>query len=239
MIRLIIGLLVASAAFAQGPPARPKAPEVKEPKEVKEVKKETALRTYLDDGDGNSVEVISDDSLKGIAPVLPKGERPQLTSLNYWFLGEGWEVDKNALLKQSLVDRYLQEIAYSKAFAVLNPENPTSTGFSFQSSPPLRERANTDLTNAEIRYILQDGLSPQGDGRWEASTLNVIFLPPRLICYLGEVHSGPSFKAFLSHITTDKETLNYLVIACTGEPALIRDLAVRGILLHATSKKVD
>lgn len=227
---LIIGLLLASADIAHGPAARPKVPEAKEAKE------EAAPRHYLDDGDGNSVEVLSDGSLKETVPALPKGERPLLSSLNFWFLGEGWEVEKNALLRQSLVERYLQEIAYSKAFAALNPENPTSTGFSFQISPPLREREKTDLTNAEIRYVLQDAVGSQGDGRWDASTLNVILLSPRLITYLGEEHSGPVFKAFLSHITTDKGTLNYLVVACTGEPALIRDLTVRGILLHATKK---
>lgn len=233
---LLFGLLLASADIAQGPAAGSKTPEAKV---AKEVKKEAYKRTYLDDGDGNSVEVISDGSLKETPPAPPKGERPLLSSLNFWFLGEGWEVEKNALLKQSLVERYLQEIAYSKAFAALNPENPTSTGFSFQISPLLRERANTDLTNAEIRYILQDAVGSQGDGRWDASTLNVILLSPRLITYLGEEHSGPVFKGFLSRITTDKGTLNYLVLACTGEPALIRDLAVRGILLHATTKKAE
>jgi hypothetical protein len=230
---LIIGLLLASVDIAQRPPAHPKAPEAKV---AKEAKREAPKRSFLDDGDGNAVEVVSDGSLKEVPPALPKGETPLLSSLNFWFLGEGWEVEKNALLKQSLVERYLQEIAYSKAFASLNPENPTSTGFSFQISPPLRERAKTDLTNAEISYLLQDAVGSQGDGRWDASTLNVILVSPRLITYLGEEHSGPVFKAFLSHITTEKGTLNYLVVACTGEPTLIRDLAVRGILLQATKR---
>lgn len=233
MNRLAIGLLVASAAFAQGPPARPKAPEVKE---VKEIKKEAAQRTYLDDGDGNHVEVVTDGSLKETPPALPKGERPLLTALNFWFLGEGWEAEKNALLKQNLVERYLQEIAYSKEFAALNPESPSSTGFSYQISTLLQGRGKSDLTDSDIKFALQAALSSQGDGRWDGSTLNIVLLPPRLVCHLGALHSGPDFKGYMSSRTTDRGTLNYLVVACTGEPALIRDLTVRGILLHATKK---
>jgi hypothetical protein len=104
-----LGLLVASAACASFAQQRP---QIRRP--VAEVKKPAVQRTYLDDGDGNMVEVISEGSMKGVVPALPRGERTSLSSLNYWFLGEAWESEKYRLLKQKLVEQYLQEIAFQK-----------------------------------------------------------------------------------------------------------------------------
>ncbi|HJW72241.1 MAG TPA: hypothetical protein VJ486_05245 [Geothrix sp.] len=225
----ILGLLVASAACAsfaqQGTQVRRPAIEVQKP---------VVQRAYLDDGDGNMVEIVSEGSMRGFVPALRKGERTSLGILNYWFLGEGWESDKYRLLKQKLVERYLHEIAFSKEFAPLNPENPANTGFQFQISTLIRTGEKSDLTDSDIRYALVDALGSQGDGRWDASTLNVVFLSPRLVCHLGSLHTGPDFIGYLSSLETEKGTMHYLVVGCTGDLSPICESTVRGILLHAT-----
>ena len=193
-------------------------------------------RTYVDDGDGNRVESVAPTSLERSFVAAPPRDGSPFSNLDFWFLGRGWGEEKNATLKRELLERHLQAIAYSPQYQSLNPTAARGQGFPFQvcDFPDLEARA--EVTDVDVRLALEASLKAREGSRWQAATLNVVLLCPRLYGRMGELRSGTDFACYFRTLETEQGTLNYLVVAGSGKADAIREAAVRGILLMATRR---
>ncbi len=218
-----IWLLLAACLFGK-PPSVPSKRGTEGPPPIP--------RVLLDDGDGNMLLAITNESLMEPVHSVPK-ERPlSFWSLDYWFLGDQWDSEKNAALKLDLQTWLGKEIAFSPELGILQPSNPVGMGFPFQTgSLKLPGPEVMEVSDSDIRNALLSTIKSQGEG-YDTSTLNVIFLAPRLVCDLGPDRSGRNFVAFLSDAPSERGALPYLVVACSGDRQDIRRAVVRGVLLH-------
>lgn len=229
--RLGLSLLATLSLCGQAPPVR------KETKSPQTPKLPAIQRTYTDDGDGNMLVTITAEALREPIRAVPKEAPLTLWSLNFWFLGDPWDSEKNSQLKLELQGALGKEIAYAPEFGLLRPSNPIGMGFPFQSSTLLSgpKREGREIVDSDVRDALMLEIQRQGN-TWDSSVLHVVFLAPHLVCMLGPDHSGRNFLAYLNYVSSERGTLHYLVVACSGDRRVIQKAAVRGILIHGAGQ---